>query len=175
MSHKTQLRWKRVWDSRNDITNCSDQILTLIKIVARLTTSKASQTNNKLNIPAGLLRVQGESLGLCIEPTLDLASLSDTHNYQVTLRYMQLSGPLRHLQLLSPFRTSTLSSPSLTISISDHSPRYSTRMKPSHLSEAPTTTTKSLRGDSHLHAGYNSTVGLSDSWSQLRCQSILMF
>ena len=47
--------------------------------------------NNKLDIPAGSLRIQRESLEFCPGSTLDPRSLFDSHNYQFLLR-LHLSG-----------------------------------------------------------------------------------
>jgi len=44
-------------------------------------------------MPAGPLQVQGESLGPCLEPTLDPRFLSDIRKWQVPFWHQQLSGP----------------------------------------------------------------------------------
>ena len=57
---------------------------------------RVSQVRNKLNMLAGPLRVQGENLEPCPKSTLDLRSLSDIHNCQVSL---QIHAQLKSLSL----------------------------------------------------------------------------
>jgi len=105
------------------------------------TALEASQANNKLDIPAGPLRVQGESLRSCLESTLNPRSLFDIYNYQVPL-WSEVH--LWHPQLSSPSPTFTW------IFNSDGTIPLVGSLDP---------TTKAFHGDSCLHAGYNSAAG----------------
>ena len=68
-----------------------------------LTALEASQANNKLEIPADPLWVQGESLEACPKSTLDPRSFSDIRTYQVPLRVQARPKVLlRHPHLPSP-------------------------------------------------------------------------
>ena len=129
------------------IRECSDQILTFVKIVTRVSPHQGHlKWTEKLDMSASPLRIQEDGLRPYPESTFDLRSLSDICNCQVSLR-LYLFGI-----------TWIFNSEGIISLIGGLDP-----------------TANALREDSHLHTGYYSATGFPNSQSQLRCQIILTF